>query len=119
MMEWWTPQQAGLLGGLIGGGGGGVLIGGIGGGLCGTLAGKGLARRFVMSYITAMGVLFAGVLLVGLYALAIGQPYHVWYVLGLPGALGTFFGIGGIFMFRRRYAQHEQRTLAAEEFRRG
>jgi len=117
-MEWWTEVQAGMIGGIVGGGVGGILYGAIGGGVCGPLAGKGLARRFVMGYITACAALGVVLLGIGLYALVIGQPFHVWFVPVQIGLLGSTLGIGGYFLFRRIYRQHEQRTLAAEEFRR-
>lgn len=118
-MEWWTPEQAGLIGGLVGSIGGGVLLGAIGGGVCGPLAGKGLARTFVLSYVTIIACVSLILLGVGVYALIVGQPWHVWYVFVQIGVMGTLLGFGGVFMFRKIYARHEQRILAAEELRRG
>lgn len=117
-MEWWSPTQAGLVGGLLGGVGGGVLIGAIGGGVCGPLAGKGIGRGFVMAYATGIAILGALILLVGLYAVIDGQPWYVWFPLIQIGVMGVFFGLGGRMLFGKAYARHEQRTLAAEEFRR-
>ncbi|MEM9373188.1 MAG: hypothetical protein AAGA55_06045 [Planctomycetota bacterium] len=118
-MDWWTPSQAGLIGGLLGGVGGGVLIGAIGGGVCGPLAGRGIARGFVLTYAASIAIVCVGILIAGFYAVIVGQPWHVWFPLVQIGVLGTLFGVGGRVMFARVYAKHEQRILAAEEFRRG
>lgn len=118
-MEWWTNQQAGLVGGLLGAGVGGILLGAIGGGVCGPLAGKGIGKSFVIAYAWFVAVLGVVILAAGIYALAVGQPFHVWFWLFHPGMLATLLGIGGVFLFRKIYARHEQRRLAAEELRRG
>ncbi len=115
---WFTPEQAGMYGGVIGGAGfGGILVGAIGGGVCGPLAGLGKARKFVMSYIMFLGALGLALLGTSIYALITGQPYHVWYAMMLPGTLGVFFGVGGFFLFREIYSKVEQRKLDAASLR--
>ncbi len=54
----------------------------------------------------------------GLAALIVGQPYQVWYVLILPGALSTV--LMGVFtpIVRHLFRIAEHRRLEAEEFRR-
>ena len=48
-------------------------------------------------------------------ALIDGQPYGVWYGLGLPGALGLIV-LGGLMPgVRRQYRQAEQRRLTATD----
>ncbi len=117
-MDWWTQEQAGLIGAILGGGFGGILVGALGGGLCGGLAAVGRARRFVMSYLTVLGVLAAAMLLGAAVAGIMGQPYHVWFPLLLPGGLtAVLFGVM-VPAIRARYIAAEERRLAAEEFRR-
>lgn len=117
-MDWWTPEQAGMIGGYGGAIFGGVLLGAIGGGVCGPLAGTGKARSFVIGYATIMGVISAIILAAGAWSIIDGQPWHVWFPLIQMGGMGVFFGFGGRIMFGKIYRKHEQRTLAAEEFRR-
>ena len=54
----------------------------------------------------------------GLTALIVGQPYGVWYVLILPGAILTV--LMGVFtpFVGHLFRQAEHRRLEAEEFRR-
>ena len=60
-----------------------------------------------------------GALGVGLYALATGQPYHVWYPFALMGFILAVV-LGSLLpVVRRRYAQAEQRRIDAEALRRG
>ncbi len=117
MNEWWTAQEAGLIGGL----GGGVGIGGLGAlfGVCmGVFASKGKLRALNLAIAVLLAVIGIGSLVVGIAAVISSQPYHVWYPLVLVGFLGSFFGIGGFFMARFVYAQAEQRRIDAEQLRR-
>lgn len=118
-MEWWTPQQAGVLGAILGGGLCGVMLGAIGGGVCGPLAGKGIAKRFVMGYLGFIGLLGLAMLGGGVVAVTLGQPYHVWYPLVLPGVLCTVLVGVMRFSLGKAYRRHDERRLAAEEIRRG
>ena len=117
MDPWWTEQGAGIAGAIIGGVGGSV-IGGIGGGVGGPLAAAGKARAFVVGFFWAAIACGIALVAAGIAALSMGQPMHVWMVLLAPGAL--FAGLmGGLLpVIKQRYRQHEQRRLAAEEFRR-
>lgn len=118
MTEWWTAQDAGLIGG-IGGAIIGVVFGGIGGGVGGPLAALGKAKPLVLGifYVgIALGVACLGV---GVYAIAVGQPFHVWYAPLLGGVLLCSIMGPLLFVVRARYREHEQRRLAAEELRRG
>jgi hypothetical protein len=114
--EWWTGSTAGWIGGLGGGGVGllGALLGGIGG----PLAQKGRARPLVVGGFVGAIALCALSLGAGLVALALGQPYHVWYPLVLPGAIGTL--VFGMLLpqLLRAYARAEQRRVEAESLRR-
>ena len=117
-MEWWSPQQAGIVGAVLGGVVGGVLVGAIGGGVCAPLAAKGRARAFVQSYAVFCAAVGLAILLAGLVAAMVDQPFHVWFWLFQPGLIVLLLSIGSVVLFRRAYAQHERRRLAAEEFRR-
>ena len=105
--EWWSEQDAGWIGGAIGG-----AIGLIGA-TFGILAGLGRARQFVMvlAYATiAFGILS---LAVGMMALSRGQPYHVYYPLLLIGGIVTLvFGINLPFV-ASRYRQQELQKMSA------
>jgi MFS family permease len=107
-------------GALYGGIGGGVLgsLGGILGAAAGTLAPKGKARSFVLGAFTLMMLIGVGHLVVGLYALAVGQPYGIWYPLVLIGGILTVV-IGSLRpMVRKRYEEAEARKMEAAAFRR-
>ena len=75
---WWTEQQAGTIGGVLG------CLGGLLGSLIGVSAG---CRKFTLSRIFCGIGLAAGTvsLVAGLVALSVGQPWHVWYPLLLVG----------------------------------
>jgi hypothetical protein len=64
------------------------LVGGLWGALVGILAPRGRARSFVVGYTWAVLVACAGLLAAGAVALVCGQPYGVWFFLGLPGLIG-------------------------------
>ncbi len=117
MTEWWTNQDAALIG-AIGGSFIGVFFGGIGGGIGGPLAAKGIGKPFVLG-LYIVGIALGAVLSAGAIAALIdGQPYHVWYPLSLGGVLLLFVMTPLFFVLRLRYRQHEERKLAAEELRR-
>lgn len=104
---WWSDSAAGWVGGV-----GGSVIGLLGA-LVGVLAGLGMARRLVATLLVC-GVLLGAVLLVtGLVALAIGQPYAVYYPLLLGGGLCGVLGTVGFAVHRQRYAQAEMRRMQA------
>ena len=112
---WFSEQMAGIVGG-VGGGGLGALAG-VYGGLAGWLAPKGRARDLILGAhwtFLAIGVV---ALAVGLVALADGQPYHVWYVFVLPGALLTLLFSLLLPVIRMRYREAEERRIAAEDMR--
>ncbi len=116
MTEWWTVQQSGLIGGI-----GGAVVG-ILGGVIGTLAGafarKGKLKPVVMALLTLLIVVCAAALLVGVTALVMKQPYHVWYPLMLIGFIGSTVGATMIPVMRNVYRQAEHRRFEAEQLRR-
>ena len=109
---WFDPNHwAWLPGSLLG------CFGALWGTLGGVLAPQGKARPLVLG----LGVLLGGlsVLLLGtaMTALWAGQPYGVWYGLGLPGLIGTLVLCPLIPLVRKRYREAEERWIQAEDFR--
>ena len=117
MTEWWTAQDAALIG-AIGGGTVGIL-GGVFGSVVGVCAPKGIARGPVLVTHAALIVLGLAALLVGIVALVVGQPYHVSFPLLLAGGVLSAV-MGPLYpVVRMRYRQAEERRLEAESLRRG
>lgn len=116
MTEWWSPPQAGVVGGVIG-----SVLGVLGaamGTLAGILAPRGKGRKAVLGLILAGFVAGGGVLAAGIAAVGMKQRYHVWYPLVLAGGLAMLV-MGMVYPgVRARYRQAERRRLEAEEFRR-
>jgi hypothetical protein len=116
MNPWWTDQQAGLVGGIAGSLLG--VLGGVFGTVAGICAPRGKAKGFV--YGLAITMIITGVvcLVTGIVALAMGQPYGVYYPLLLIGALSAGL-MGGLFpVIRMRYREADNRRFEAEELRR-
>lgn len=105
--NWWSPQTAGLIGGI-----GGSLIGCFGG-LIGILASMGKGRRFVLA--TTVILIVTGILLViaGVVAVAMKQPYAVWYPLLLGGTILTFVLSINLYSIKRRYDDLEIRRMTS------
>lgn len=105
--NWWSPKQAGMIGGI-----GGSVIGCFGG-LLGCLAGMGKARRFVLAMthiFIGLGILLT---IAGLIAAVCKQPYAVWYTLLLPGGILTLvFGVN-LYPIKRRYDDLEIRRMTS------
>ncbi len=116
MTEWWSAQVAGMIGG-IGGGGLGSLCGLLGA-LAGWLAPQGKGKALVLGGFGLMILIGVASLCVGIVALTLGQPYHVWYPLCLIGFILSL--VPGILLpvIRMRYRQAEARRLEAEQLRR-
>ena len=114
---WFDPNTFGALFGSIAGGVGGSLMGGWGG-LAGWLAPKGRARGLIYGMWGAFMVLGAAMLTFGLYALAVGQPYGIWYGPTLTGGLSLFLMSVLFPVVRKRYAEADARRIEAEAIRR-
>lgn len=96
----------------------GVAMGVVGatlGVLAGVLAPQGRAKRLVVGVYLAVIVVSVGLLGTAVVALATGQPYGVWYGLGLPGLIGVavFGPLYGVV--RKRYREAETRRLSAAD----
>ena len=108
---WWGGRMAGLIGGGLG-----TLIGCLGG-LVGLLAGRGKARRFVLAAMSGLIVLGVVVTGVGIAAVAMGQPYAVYYPLLLAGGLSAILPAAMFPTIRKRYAERELRKIQAADAR--
>lgn len=109
--QWWGEETGGWLGAVAGS------TAGLLGALIGCLAGMGRARRTALGLTKALIGVGAVMLLLGLWALARGQPYAVYYPLLLLGVIGS---VGGAFVLpavRRRYESLELRRMRAVDAR--
>lgn len=99
------------MGGLVGGIGGSLI--GCLGALIGILASVGKGRRFVLTTISSLIV--AGIFLViaGVIAVAMKQPYAVWYPLLLGGAIMAFVFSVNLYPIKRRYDDLEIRRMTS------
>lgn len=108
---WWSPETAGWIGGAAGS------AVGVLGAVIGTLCSLGRGRRFVIAGLLALGVSGLLLLAVGGIALALGQPYEVWYPLLLMGVLDPVLAFSLLRTARRRYEEIELRQMRALDVR--
>ena len=115
VVAWWDGAQAGAVFGLAGAAVG--VLGGVFGTVLGAFARQGRLRGLVLTVQWTAVVAGAGSLAVGLYALAVGQPYGVWFPLALLGGVtaGVFGGL--LPVTRNVYRAAEHRRMDAAEFR--
>ena len=106
---WWTERQAGWIGGISG------AVIGLWGSLIGILAGLGKAHRFVIGSLIGGSFLGGVIVVMGLVALAIGQPWAVYYPFLLIGVILTIVPLGPLHAIRRRYQQRETGKTKAED----
>ncbi|MCU0915888.1 MAG: hypothetical protein MUC88_15200 [Planctomycetes bacterium] len=96
----------------------GTLLG-VAGGLEGTLVGiwasKGKHRNLVMGMHFALLLVCGALLVTGVVALLMGQPYGIWYGLGFPGLLGLLIFGPLTWMIRRRYTEAELHKSMVED----
>ncbi len=104
---WWSDRTGGLIGGV-----GGSLLGLMGAAI-GVLAGLGKARWLVMALVWAMMLLGVAMLVTGLVAVSLSQPYGVYYPLLLGGAIASIVPLASLPGIRRRYEQVELRRMSA------
>lgn len=107
---WFNPNLYAWIPGTVYGVAGGLL-----GGLAGTLAPQGKARSLVVgSFYTMIGISIL-LLIVGVAAYFSGQPYGIWYGLGLPGVLGVILFPSLLPVIHRRYREAEERSMKAQD----
>ncbi len=117
MNEWWNAYNGNMIG-AYGGAAIGVL-GGTLGALAGTLAPRGKCKGLILGGMIALALMGVVLLVAGITAVIVGQPYHVWYPLVLGGGILTVVCGPLVPVIRLRYRQAEARRLDAEELRRG
>lgn len=93
----------------------GALLGMVGGGVCGMLCAAGRAKRLVMAILSFFLVTGLLLLVTGITALCLGQPYGIWYGLLMPGVLGTILLPVMIPAIRQRYREAEERRMKAAD----
>ncbi|MBK9114436.1 MAG: hypothetical protein IPM22_02015 [Betaproteobacteria bacterium] len=110
-VPWFDPNLYAFIPGTLLG-----VVGGTMGALAGTLAPRGRARAFVVGAFAAMLALCAVMLVAAVVALAAGQPYGVWYGLGLPGLIGIVVFGALLPVVLARYREAETRRMGAADF---
>jgi hypothetical protein len=110
IQPWFDPNLYSWIPGTVLGVAGGVI-----GTLAGVLAPRGKAEQLITAlFVIALAASLA-LLIGGIVALATGQPYGIWYGLGLPGLIGlVVFGMT-FGQVRRRYQDTEMRRMRAAD----
>ena len=93
----------------------GVVGGGIGGPLMGICAPRGKLKGLVMGFHFGIIAICFILLCVAVFALATGQPYGIWYGIGLPGVLGLIIFGTLTPVVRKRYQEAELRKSMADD----
>lgn len=110
MEPWFDPNMCGSIAGSALG-----CVGGTLGALSGILAPRGKAKTLVYSLFVVCTVACLLLLITAGVALILGQPYGIWYGLGLPGLIGLIVFPSVFPRVRRAYAAAEMRkSLAAD-----
>jgi hypothetical protein len=108
---WFSDSWAWLPGTLLG------CLAGLIGGLTGWLAPQGKAKPFILGATWFLFVASVVMLCAGALALAVGQPYGVWYGLGLAGVIGVIVIGVNLPGIARAYRMAEERRMTAEDLR--
>jgi hypothetical protein len=109
--EWFDGRTAGLFGGLLGTGIG--CYAGLFSILYMLLVPRRKGRRLLISMLLVLPAIGTAMLLLGISALCLSQPYHVWYPFVLCGVLSV---IVWIFPYREmvaKYKEFDQRKMQA------
>jgi hypothetical protein len=107
---WFNPMQYAWIPGTVLG-----MLGGVYGTAVGVLAPRGKARGAVMAMHWTFVAISVVLLAAGVVALVQGQPYGVWYGLGLAGLIGTIvFGVNTVTVVRA-YEMAERRKMSAQD----
>ena len=107
MNAWWGDRGGGWFGAIAG-----STLGTLGA-VIGVLAGRGKARQTVFALLVAMCAIGGVSLILGIVAVAIGQPHAVYYPLLLCGAVATVLPLVQLPALRRRYEALELRRMSA------
>ena len=102
---WFNAQMAGLIGGILGGAIG--ICGGIIGIMGGVFVRQGKYKKVVLT-ITVVPIVIGVLLLpIGLIALILRQPFHVWYPFVLIGGIGIAVFLPNYFQLKKIYERIE------------
>jgi hypothetical protein len=104
---WWPDWAGGVIGGI-----GGAVLGCLGS-LLAWLASKGRARGFVLATLKSFIVLGVLSAIAGIVALGLRQPYGVWFVPMLLGAILLLISPPRLKQYQRRYDELELRKMVA------
>lgn len=85
------------------------------GSLTGVLAPLGKGRKFLIATFYLMLVIAVLLLIGGVVGYLTGQPYGVWYGLGLPGVLGVILIPSLLPVVYIRYREAEERKMDAQD----
>ena len=83
------------------------------GALSGLFAPKGIGRSIVLGLLCVLISISVALLVAGIVAYIQGQPYGIWYGLGLAGVIGTLVLLPNYFVIRKRYTEAEMRKIDA------
>lgn len=108
MNEPWFPEAYAWLPGTVLG-----CALGLYGSLVGILAWQGKAKTLVIGGFWFFFGISVVMLVAGAFAFFLGQPYGVWYGLGLGGLIGTVVLGANAFTIFNAYRRAEARKLAA------
>jgi len=110
MEPWFDGNTVGaLLGSSLG------IIGGTIGAVGGTLACKGKRKRLVIGLFYSITIICSLLLVAGITAKLLGQPYSVWYALVLSGMIGVVVFGTLTPTIKKRYREAELRGNTARD----
>lgn len=106
---WFDQAYAWIPGTLLG------CVAGTVGGLAGWLAPQGRAKSLILGSFWLLIGASVVMLMAGAIGYFSGQPYGVWYGLGLAGLIGILALGCNLPVLSRRYRQAEERRMNAED----
>ena len=109
--EWWDKRKGGILERIIGSVVG--IFGGLIGCLVGIFAPRGKGRKWIFGLVIFGIVTGFALLMIGVVALCLAQPRHVWYPFVICGGVMSFGSAGVLLIIRRAYALVERRRMEA------
>jgi uncharacterized membrane protein YqgA involved in biofilm formation len=117
MNAWWS-ENASIWFGVIGGGGGGAFCGLLGS-LIGILVPRGIGRPIIVPLTVLLAAAGVCTLALGIAAVTLGQPYHVYFPLLLTGGVVSLVMGAAVWLVIHGYRRAEARRMHAADLRRG